>query len=216
MSWLAKQLEADLEWRFHEVDVIRRKHSQCANEKEQKIIVKCLVLMLYAHWEGFVKHALALYVDALTRTGARRREVVDNLVARSLQATLNKLANRSIVVRADFVAALNDLMEATLSFEQPDINTKANLKSHVFRDLLTDFGVHVDDALVHELTIDTLVDRRNDIAHGTRAEIEELQVFNRFYGQIRELMEALAVALDDMMDNRAYLKPLPTVRPGPA
>lgn len=216
MSWLAKELEADLEWRFHEVDVIRRKHSQCANDKERKIIVKCLVLMLYAHWEGFVKHGLSLYVDALAKTGVRRREVVDNLVARSLQATLNKLADRSIVVRADFVASLNDLMEATLSFEQPGINTKANLKTHVFRELLTDFGVHVDDALVNELTINTLVDRRNDIAHGTRSAIEELEVFNRFYSQIRELMEALAISLDDMMDNRAYLKPAPAVQSGQA
>jgi hypothetical protein len=208
VSYLAKELEADLEWRLHEIEVVRRKHSQCATGSERKIIVKCLVLMLYAHWEGFVKHALTLYVEALCRTGAKRRQLIDNLVARSLQGTLNRLTDRSIVVRAEFVASLDQLLDATLVIEQEGVNTKANLKTGVFRGLLADYGVYVQDTLVNEFTIDTLVDRRNDIAHGKRAPIEEIDVFLRFYKEIQVLMEELAIAIDRCLDHQSYLKPV--------
>jgi len=207
MSWLARELEMDLEWRFHEVDVIRRKHSQCANDAERKIIVKCLVLVLYAHWEGFVRHALTLYVEALSRTGVRRRDLVDALVARSLQATLNRLSDRGTAARAGFVGSLETLLNASVEFEQPGINTKANLKTKVFRGLLEDFCIYVDDALIDTMTIDTLVNRRNDIAHGARSPIEELKIFDEFYRHIRLLMEALAVSLDHNLDDRSFLKP---------
>lgn len=207
MSRLAQELESELAWRFHEVDVIRRKHFQCANDGERKIIVKCLVLMLYAHWEGFVKNALTVYVEALSRTGVQRRDMVDNLVARSLQATLNRLGDRSIAARADFFASLEGLMNAAVQFEQPGVNTKSNLKTHVFRGLLADFAVYVDDKLIKEIVIDTLVERRNDIAHGTRSPIEDLSVFNGIYSDVRTLMEALAISLDESLNNQAYRRP---------
>jgi hypothetical protein len=167
--------------------------------------------MLYAHWEGFVKNAFTLYVEALSRTRTPRRRLLDCLVARSLQATLNRLSDRSIDVRANFVASLEQLLNANVVFEQPGINTKANLKTNVFRGLLADFGIYVDGNLISERTIDTLVDRRNDIAHGERTPIEELKTFNGFYDELRLLMEALAVSLDDSLDDESYVKPAVTM-----
>ncbi|MEQ8769233.1 MAG: MAE_28990/MAE_18760 family HEPN-like nuclease [Phycisphaerales bacterium] len=207
MSHLAGLLEDDLEWRFHEIEIIRRKHSQCANDTERRTVVKCMVLMLYAHWEGFVKYALESYVEALCRSGIPRREFIDNLVARSLQATLNKVSDQSIEARAEFVSEIEKRLGEAFEIEQAGINTKANLKSHVFSDLIRDFGVFKAGYDIEPMTLDTLVDRRNDIAHGKRSPLEELDTFLATYAHVRSLMETLAVEVDECVRQRAFLRP---------
>lgn len=66
---LRAQLEADQAWREDEIRAFHNRGAVIQNEEELKRYRRALVLLLYAHYEGFCKFALSLYADAVNQSG---------------------------------------------------------------------------------------------------------------------------------------------------
>jgi len=62
------ELEEDMLWRQEEINYL---HNQLKNEHKEKrkdILRRALVVMLYAHYEGFCKNALVTWISAISGT----------------------------------------------------------------------------------------------------------------------------------------------------
>lgn len=61
------ELEADLEWRQFELRTLANTLGSIKDRDEQDRFRRAMVVMLYAHVEGYCKLALLTYVKALNR-----------------------------------------------------------------------------------------------------------------------------------------------------
>src|SRR5947207_897222 len=87
------EIEDDQAWREEEIRFFQNRAVSVADPNEQDQFRRALVLLLYAHFEGFVKFSLLLYVGAVNSAGVRCDEASYAVAAASL---------------ADLFAALRD------------------------------------------------------------------------------------------------------------
>jgi len=89
------QIEEDLDWRLSEIafftaqlnnfkQLKEGKEEKERVEKDKKRFRKTLVLMLYAHFEGFFRFSFKVYVNTLNEEKINLSEALDVLVASSL------------------------------------------------------------------------------------------------------------------------------------
>lgn len=108
------QIEKDLAWRLEEIAFFARQlnnfkpldmndgdkqsveNKRVEGDKER--FRKALVLMLYAHFEGFFRSAFTLYVSAINEERISLSEAIDELVASSLYNEFGKYDNIKALV----------------------------------------------------------------------------------------------------------------------
>src|SRR6185295_4756349 len=66
---LWSEIEEDLSWRLDELRFFQNQLATLDSEQERERFRRALVLLLYAHFEGFCKFALSLYVNSINRSG---------------------------------------------------------------------------------------------------------------------------------------------------
>src|ERR1017187_9532491 len=63
------ELEADRAWREDEIRFFQNQGADLDDTSEQEQYRRALVLLLYAHFDGFCKFALTVYVNAINGEG---------------------------------------------------------------------------------------------------------------------------------------------------
>ncbi len=155
---------AELRYLKDQVDSINRLNS---HSPATRATCRSAVVLLYAHWEGFIKEACQAYVDYV----ARRRLTYSDLSPALLNASLRRLAQRA----ATQPEALIQLAEA-VGRKAPTraviprrtlVNTQSNLRFEVMAEIFNSLGLPIDDFEMMARLIDTeLCDTRNAISHG--------------------------------------------------
>lgn len=84
-----ESLETEREWRSNELAFFKRQLNFIPDEADKDRYRKGLVLILYSHWEGFVRFALQSYVDCLNMTSVVNTE--SNLWYRVLKKNLDAI-----------------------------------------------------------------------------------------------------------------------------
>src|SRR5258708_7085405 len=85
MSAWVQALEADLKWREDEIAAL--KHQVAQHRKGSlpyRALLRALWAMLYAHYEGFCKTAITVYLDELKRKNVTRGHCREDFVIFSL------------------------------------------------------------------------------------------------------------------------------------
>lgn len=199
-------IEEDLLWRSEEINFFTnqlnnfRPTSSSDDEmqrvqKEKNIYRKSLVLILYAHFEGFFRYAFEVYAEALNNENVIISKVVDQLAASCYSPEFEDYDDikKNFEQDSDPVNKLltklnkriNILSKIELKKSQPlklhignhddkksITYTASNLKEEIIKKILYSFGVHeelgISDTEFGELTgrITQLMIRRNKIAHG--------------------------------------------------
>ncbi len=88
---LRAELEAERLWRDDEVRALQNLGEGLKAPEEKDQYRRSLVLMLYAHFEGFCKFALSLYCTAINRAQVQCDEADYALVAASLSVAFRDL-----------------------------------------------------------------------------------------------------------------------------
>ena len=92
MRSLAKVLEQDLDWRTLELFKLK---TQVLSAKpgvpDRGPSLRALLAMLYAHFEGFCKFAVQLYLDEIERTKMKRKDLQETLAVFSVQKVFAKV-----------------------------------------------------------------------------------------------------------------------------
>jgi hypothetical protein len=206
---LESQLEADLDWRVAETVALRLQVAAATpGSVEEVAILRALWAMLYAHYEGFCKFALDLYLDELMKAGARREACVDSIASFSLEAEFRKL-RRDMSTDACwnfFQSSLPAALMDKLHFEER-LETKSNLWPNLLEENCKIANLKLTSIDDNRFKLRTLVSRRNDIAHGKRNIISSLAEYIKYEAAAFEVMYDLALAISEAIAMRTYLKP---------
>lgn len=171
-------LEDDLTWRKKEISSLLFMH----NEQDGLLIVKSTILMIYAHWEGYVKNACKQYLLHISDLNIRLSELTMNFEAIHLKSRINEAYKSSESL--NLVNEINLVTEFYTNgdaiFNIPDtiksernknfINTRDNLNLKILNSFLKIVGIgEVSIISGKEKYIDTqLLNQRNSISHGSK------------------------------------------------
>jgi hypothetical protein len=205
-NW-AKQLENDLNWREAELVSLKTQVIKATNGSVlHQVLLRAMWALLYAHYEGFCKFAWDLYLDELQKVGVKRKECKAEIARLSLQKQFRELKgdlsleNLWNFTQTDF---------KTLLEENLDFQVKLETNSNLYPNLLMENSLQVclDCTLVEQYKIElrTLVARRNEIAHGKKMLIKDIQEYQKYEQAALEVMHELAVSIVECLDKKLYL-----------
>lgn len=163
--------------------------------------------MLYAHWEGFAKEVLELYVEFLEKSALAQRDVRTSILAYSWSGSFHKLSgNLKHDKKIELIELFLGSLTAALAFEarQREIDTKSNLFFNVLEDLAHYLCLDVEPMRGQSKKLDALVNRRNHIAHGGREQKLEDVDIDEYRSLVLTLMESLESVLDTAVTSSSF------------
>lgn len=195
-------IEKELSWRKKELKVFKDSVPTEFSPK-QTALLRCAIPIIYAHWEGFVKHSCELYLEYVSNRNEVLKKLKPQFIAialrNSIQAQeINKISERTKAV--EYI--LNNLeLSATIPTKNI-IKTKSNLKFEVFRDICHLLCISIEEFEKKKAMIDELVDSRNTIAHGNYLKIT-YNMFCGFYNDTIILLDTLRTEIENatVLDN---------------
>lgn len=193
-------------WRVREISDLKSA-VRGADTGLRRVLLRSVVTICYAHWEGYVRVTGRRYMEYIARRKFHYSELDRQFYRNYFLPRLAALSNSKASI-SDRCALLDEILDASgkrYSRVNDDlINTKANLNSDVLKDLCQICGVPYASFSSQSDFIDkTLLKRRNAIAHGedTLIGIEELD--NITDGTI-SIMRAFGDALENHVILRTF------------
>jgi hypothetical protein len=183
---LSYALDRDFSWRKKELsDLHFYIQGKYPDPTRRTVLGRCGVTILYAHWEGFVKHGGRAYLEYVAMQRLRNNQLHPSLLTLSMCG--QALPHWGSRKHSDHGKVTNFFLEKMNSRSaipwKRAIQTEANLSSKVLAEIVWCLGVEYEPYRSKEHFIDTrLLGARNHIAHG-------------------ELAPAAADEYDEMRDN---------------
>jgi len=161
-------LDQDLVWRRKEIAIFSGL-VQSTNGASVGVIVRAGVALVYAHWEGFVKHCAQSYVRYVGVRKLSTDQLATPFVGQALKKEIEKLGSK---LDSDNLNALIDSIFRNPSETCPipfkdEVQTRSNLNSDVLFEIVQSLGLdfqHFESKA--NLVDEKLVGQRNSIAHG--------------------------------------------------
>ena len=204
-DFYVQQIEADLDWRENELAILRKQLYQTAlGSPQERTFLRTNLAMIYAHYEGFCKFALGVYIDALERLSLNRIDLKWPIAAQSLKKL--HVDMRSIVEPGEFFTKLfNELdlhFHQKAEYERPD--NIANLWPDLLMRWQTDLGLECTSVLSEKTRLDTLVTCRNQIAHGKKLTVANRMELDKHWHAATLAMHEVAIGIADALEKRLY------------
>ena len=228
------QLETDLAWRQDELRAMSNLQTTMKDEPEKGRLRRALLVMLYAHVEGFCKIAFLTYVNAINKAATSCNAATEALVAASFADVFHALTHGdpkqkvfqlppppdnklTIFARQrEFITELPRLLSRTLEVPDTAVNTEDNLSSQVVKRNLYRLGFPEDLLSGYHAALDELVKRRNNIAHGADSDPVRETDYERLRKAVFQAMDELALSVVAAVENARYLRiPPPSARQVP-
>lgn len=219
---LRTELEGALTWRIVEYTSLKNLLKVQGNKIP---VIKTLIVMLYAHFEGFVKDSLELYVEYINSTGKELSCFINSIVVASLHKTFNSYEDKNrkcklfkndapvedylhtFFRRKEFSDAFTtDYLRLKVKIGSDVINTKSNLAYRVLQENLYKLGLDYNFFHDRNVEIDRLLNLRNSVAHGSQKEPIDFIEYNKLEKTILKNMEELLVFVYDAAKDCIFLK----------
>jgi hypothetical protein len=204
---LSDQFDSDLIWRRKELSDMKAAIKK-ADDVSKSVLLRALITMSYAHWEGYVRVCANAYFEHLTLRKMQYSELERQIYVNSFLVRVGAMKNASLGIEAR-CKLVNDILDGTegrFGYIDPDlIDTKSNLNANAIKDICLICGV--DGAYFEERRpfIDIIVlRRRNAIAHG-RQEYIGIADVDGLVADTLALMEHFRSLLENKVYLRSYL-----------
>lgn len=172
---LVDSMTADLGWRKKELTNLYNS-VRTSNTKNLNTALRCAVVMLYAHWEGFIKNSAESYLSYVRFLGLNLNQVNPNILALSLKQKINEFdQTNKASLHVEFVTYFqNNLIERAKFSETDSIKTQSNLSSLILKEIFATIGLDIAPYELKSNLIDKqLLANRNNIAHGNQPPIDK-------------------------------------------
>lgn len=200
-------LDEDFAWRRKELTMIFTS-VQSSRPKLLNTNIRIGVVILYAHWEGFIKNAAENYLRYVAGKKLLYNELENNFIALSLKAklidfeTLNKNTVHTQLINFLF----GDLNTRANVPTENIIKTQANLNSNILKEILSILGIDYSPFELKEKFIDSqLLKIRNSVAHGQDPDITEID-FYELYDEITVMMTSIKNEISNNASLAKYKK----------
>jgi len=201
---LIEQLTSDRTWRLKEISDLKSAIRR-ADAALQRVLLRALVALCYAHWEGYVRFSAKKFLEHISlrkfKYSQLDRQFFRNyFIPRLAAMSMNKT---NLSERCKLIDDILGSEDSKFSWVNSDlINTKSNLNFEVFSDICTVCGINPGIFDPYSTFMDViLLKRRNSIAHG-----EETLVHLGDLDQIADDTISLIRCFGDQLENRAVLQ----------
>jgi len=182
-------IDKEIAWRKKELSFLKGNVKE--NSPNYKTHLRSAIVLLYAHWEGFVKNSCELYLSYIKTKKLNYNELNENIIALSLKYNLKDFeqSNKSTIHCQIVDFLLNNLNQRATIPDNDIIKTGSNLNSTILKEILTTVGLDYKEyELKNNLLDSVLLKNRNSIAHGEYIELNELN-YNELYSDILAIMD---------------------------
>lgn len=189
-------ISSEIQWRKRELTA-SWSLAQRKTETGSSANLRAGVLLLYAHWEGWVKAVARLYVRFVNTQSRSFNELSEAFLAAALKSKIVALQEaRKPLLHIEFASIVRSGLGERAALSESMVQTESNLSSAIFHDVVTSIGLPWRDMYtLRAKQIDSdLVFRRNSIAHG-----QYLNLSIDEFGELRvSIMEILEQFTDDV------------------
>lgn len=204
---LSNRFDEDLIWRRKELSDIKLAIRN-ADEHARAALLRALIAMCYAHWEGYVKVCASCFFEFMTSRRKPYSTLARQFYVNGFIVRLNSLyqSRLSLASRCELVNDILDIGEKRfVAIKAELIDTKSNLNTDVIKDICTVCGVDGSFFEEKRTFIDTIIlKRRNAIAHGQYEFIDQSQV-DQIIDDILGLMNHFRGLLENSVYTQAFL-----------
>ncbi len=205
LEQLVGLVDEDLAWRKRELSkVLTAVDSATADPVALSTFVRAGIVLLYAHWEGFLKKTLSEYVEYVSYQRPSQESLTDGFMTLcwkkhvqwgNLPATNQRLGLLTRFFRSRETSRM-------VFLDSRVIDTKSNLSFPVAEDLLWSVDIESDWLAPKAKLIDkALLGRRNHIAHG-----QFLDVDSKDYRALHKQTIGILNELRNRVQNAAVTK----------
>jgi hypothetical protein len=205
-SELEECIDKEYSWRRKELTNF--KNTTFTSRKAlRNTFAKMLIVLLYSHWEGFIKKAAIAYCEFLNSKGIKYCDLEDNF---KVYCILNKFDGnfpyKKFGSYIDVINIINSKLDEKLNINaEKYVDAKSNLNSDVLKDIVQKLGFNYAEYELQENLIDnTFLSLRNAIAHGEYKEIDEKTV-EELYEEIINLINCFKNQVSNSVCNHSYL-----------
>jgi len=216
------QLESDMAWRQAELRALANLQANIRREAEKAQLRRALLVMLYAHAEGFCKIAFLTYVNAVNKAALTCTLASEALVAASFADVFHALeygdpkgkvfllpppidAKLTVFARQrEFITDIPRLLARPLVVPDTAVNTEDNLSSRVIKRNLYRLGFPEDLLGSYHVLLDELVNRRNNIAHGADSAPVKETDYERLRKAVFQTMDELTLSIVAAIENAQF------------
>lgn len=219
---LRAALEAELAWRQEELAFFKNQLNEILEHNKDRYR-KSLVLILYSHMEGFIKICLQTYIQYINSQELNRGDVNTELMVAGLYKEFIAYENldrkceifrkelpddsrlHRLYRRVDFMEKVENFKAQKLNIDDQLIDTESNLWYIVLQKNLYKIGLSVDLFESYHRDIDSLVNRRNTIAHGNfRSGVSE-EEFTNWETKVTSILSGITTLIYDYANKKRYL-----------
>ncbi len=206
MRILERKIEEEMDWRQKELDEFKRMifEAEKGSMKEQALI-RAVVAMLYAHFEGFCITVWNMYLDTIEQMALVRGECREEILLLSLGKHIKQARNFNDFEFFRFCRqTVPSLLNETVSFPGR-LESKSNLRPDRFRKNAKAIGLPHQEMDRHEKRIEALVARRNEIAHGKKHYFDSIEEYRSFENAVLDVMVELGVVVQASIEEQWFL-----------
>jgi len=152
-----------------EITQVRRVVAQFKGTILEQTAAIMAIPMLYAHWEGFVKESVELYIEFLERQSMTPIDADPTIFAFAMKKHLNRIVQSgSVANMAAFAEWALRASTCSVFFEDKSVETRSNLSFENLEDLCAPLRIDVAGLKFQSRKINALVHKRNNVAHTGR------------------------------------------------
>jgi len=217
-------LERDQAWREQEIRFLEGRLVEIPLEGDQELFRRSIIVMLYAHFEGFCKLAFLTYITAINAESIKCAEANYAIAAASLNDVFAELRDPStkcpefrnslpddtklhrFARDREFVERSQEITSKLVTIPDSIVDTEDNLKPIVLRKLLFRLGFQHDGLKNVEGSIHQLLEARNTIAHGVSTRGIDEKSYDRLKGAAYTVMNEVRRTVMLSLLNQDYLR----------
>ena len=217
-----QDLESDRLQREAELRLLENIAARTGAETERNMLFRSLVLLIYAHLEGFCKFALLAYVGAINAASLRCREASSAIVAVSLGSVFAALRDLNskhpkfshtlpddrelhmLWRERTFVDAYENVISQRVEIPDRIVDTKSNLNTVVLKRNLYQLGLDYPEVEKHRHSIEMLLGARNAIAHGDVLKVPKPEEIKQWSSVAFEVMRFIQSAVFAALNGEIY------------
>lgn len=184
-----------------------------SRESHNQTVLRAGILLLYAHWEGYIKKVCEAFFSYINFKGLKYEQLKHNFLIVGFGDKFNSgLSLKRFASCAESVRfVLEDCKDKKFRIDvQSRVDTRSNLNSEVLVEMLEMLGIDAGHFISNKHHIDNrLLKYRNAIAHGERTEWNpELSVdvvgFNDLYERINDLVDVFENEVSNHVEMETY------------
>lgn len=220
-------IEADLNWRWDEMRFHRNILNSLREEKDKLVYRKSMVVILYAHYEGFCKVAFTTYASEINKAKLKCGDVNDFITAATLDDLFTALLNphkkcdifrnslpedkvvHRLSTQVSFISGINKVWERDVVIPVDTVvDTESNLSPIVLRKILFRLGFPHNAFVAYDGKINQLLKIRNSVAHGTMMSGVGERVYENLEEACKEIFDAVKTFVWEALKNKQYKQKL--------